>query len=105
MTPHDFASVLALLLGLGGSLVGWLVSRNVGALDSTLRDTTNQLRAAEARLHTVELSQAEHKASLLGTRQWIERVEGAIERIEAKLDRALRQSLDTSLPPRPREKA
>ena len=105
MTAHDFASVLALLLGLGGSLVGWLVSRSVGSLDGTLRDTTTQLRAAETRLHNVELAQAKHEASLTGTREWIERVEGAIERIEAKLDRALRTPGETSLPPRPREKA
>lgn len=106
MTTHDFASVLALLLGLGGSLVGWLVSRNVGSLDGTLKDTTSQLRTAESRLHAVELAQAKHEASLTGTRQWIERVEGAMERIEAKLDRVLRQSpSDHTIPPRPREKA
>lgn len=100
MTAHDFASVLAVLLGFGGSLVGWLVSRSVGSLDGTLKDTTGQLRVAETRLHAVELAQAKHEASLVGTREWIERVEGAIERIEAKLDRALRTPGDTSLPPK-----
>lgn len=105
MTAHDFVAIVAALLGLGGSLVGWLVSRNVGSLDSTLRDTTAQLRAAEARLHAVELAQVKHESNLTGTREWIERIEGAIERIEAKLDRALRTPGDASLPPRPREKA
>lgn len=100
MTTHDFASVLALLLGVGGSLVGWLVSRSVSTLDATLRDTTAQVRAAELRLHAIELAQAKQEASLTGTRQWIERIEGAIERIEAKLDRALRQPGDVSIPPR-----
>lgn len=105
MTAHDFVAALAALLGLGGSLVGWLVSRSVGSLDSTLKDTTVQLRAAELRLHAVELAQAKHESTLTGTREWIERVEGAIERIEAKLDRVLRTPGETSLPPRPREKA
>jgi hypothetical protein len=53
----------------------------------------------------VELAQVKHESNLTGTREWIERIEGAIERIEAKLDRALRTPGDTSLPPRPREKA
>jgi len=101
MTAHDFVAVVAALLGLGGSLVGWLVSRNVGSLDSTLRDTTSQLRAAEGRLHAVELAQVKHEANLTGTREWLERVEDGMGRIERKLDRLINaQAADATIPPR-----
>ena len=104
MTAHDFIAALAALLGLSGSLVGWLVSRSVGSLDSTMKDTAAQLRAAEMRLHAVELAQAKHEANLTGTREWIERVEDGMSRIERKLDRLISaHAVDTTAPPKPRE--
>lgn len=101
MGAHDLAAIVGLLLGFGGSIVGWLVNRNVSGLDATLKDTTVQLRAAEGRLHAVELAQVKHEANLTGTREWLERVEDGMGRIERKLDRLINaQAADTTMPPR-----
>ena len=66
-----------------------LYEHRVQQVEILAHEVRSSIVAVERRVEAMQLAQTEHASTLDGTREWVERVESAIGRMDRKLDRLL----------------